>query len=138
MAKATIGFGVALILLGLGAYGYALTTPKASITALIPAFFGLPLAVCGAIALNENRRKHAMHAAVVLGVLGVIGTFKGLMKSPQLFGGWSEMDRPVAVLVQAIMAILMIIFVVMCVNSFIQARRGPGAATPSPEGADGA
>ncbi len=48
MAKITFGLGLVLIVLGLGAY---FGTGRESLTALIPAFFGLPLALLGVVAL---------------------------------------------------------------------------------------
>ena len=58
MAKITIGLGLVLIALGLGSY---FGTGQASVTALIPAFFGLPLLLLGLVALKERMRKNAMH-----------------------------------------------------------------------------
>ena len=107
-----------LILMGLGGY---FATAMVSVTALIPAFFGLPIAILGQIAKNEARRKHAMHGAVLLGLLGFLGSVPGLMKLPQLFAGAAE--RPTAVAMQALMAVLLGVFVVLCVKSFIAARR---------------
>ncbi len=49
MAKITIGLGIVLIALGFGSY---FGTGQASVTALIPAFFGLPLLLLGLVALN--------------------------------------------------------------------------------------
>ncbi len=116
MAKLTIGLGVVLIALGVGGY---FGTGRESWTALIPAGFGLPLLILGLVALQDARRKHAMHAAVVLGVLGFGGTAGGLYTL--LTGG--EVDRPVAVAVKATMAVLCLVYVVLCVGSFIAARR---------------
>ncbi len=76
MAKITIGLGVVLVTLGVGGY---FGTGRESWTALIPAGFGLPLLILGFVALQDARRKHAMHAAVALGVLGFVGTAGGLM-----------------------------------------------------------
>ena len=123
MAKLTIGVGVLLILLGgVGYFG----TGRESITALIPAFFGVVFLILGAVALNPNRRKHAMHAAAALAVLGFIGTLSGVIKAVRWMGG-TEPARPPAVISQTIMAVIMLVFVVLCVQSFIAARR---ARTP--------
>src|SRR5215467_9296051 len=67
MANVTIGFGLVLAALGVGGY---VATGRTSLTALIPLAFGLVLVVCGALARREALRKHAMHAAAVLGLLG--------------------------------------------------------------------
>ncbi len=49
MANVTIGLGIVLLALGLGSY---FGSGRTSVTALIPAFFGLPLLVLGWLALN--------------------------------------------------------------------------------------
>ncbi len=123
MARITIGLGLVLIGLGLGGY---FGTGREHFTALIPVLFGLPLLILGLIALKERMRKGAMHVAVVIGLLGFAGTVRGLMKLPLLLTG-GELDRPAAVAVQAAMAIVCFVFVVLCVWSFIRARRTSAA-----------
>ncbi len=127
MAKITIGLGLVLIVLGLGGY---FGTDRESWTALIPALFGLPLLILGLIALKERMRKGAMHVAVVIGLLGFVGTVRGLMKLPLLLTG-GELARPGAVAVQAAMAIVCFVFVLLCVRSFIKARRAGAAQRDS-------
>lgn len=124
MAKITIALGAVLTLLGL--FGY-FGLGSGSWTALIPAFFGVPFLVLGALALKEDLRRHAMHGAALLGVLGLLGTFRGLMSFFRMLGG-AEVARPDAVRIQALMAALLIVFVVLCVNSFVQARRNRAGA----------
>jgi hypothetical protein len=119
VAKIAIGFGVALIILGLGGY---FVTGMQSWTAMIPAFVGAVLAFLGAVALDPAKRKHAMHAAAALGVLGFAGSVPGVIKAIKWLGG-TEPVRPAAVISQTIMAVLMVAFVVLCVQSFIAARR---------------
>jgi hypothetical protein len=115
-----------LILLGIA--GYAMSEPRA-LTALIPAFFGLPIAICGAIALNPAARKHAMHAAAALATLGVLGTaamvIKGIIRRAQ----GEALARPLAFWMQTIMLLILVIFVALCVRSFIEARRARQAGT---------
>ncbi len=127
MTTITIGLGLVLIALGLGGY---FGTGRESLTALIPLLFGLPLAILGVVALKERMRKHAMHVAAVIGLLGFAGTVKGLMKLPVLLTG-GELARPAAVAVQAAMAIVCLLFVVLCVWSFIKARRASAAKQDS-------
>jgi fluoride ion exporter CrcB/FEX len=119
LANTTIGFGIVLIVLGLGGY---FGTDRVSLTALIPAAFGLLLVIFGALARDEKRRKLAMHIAVTVGLLGFLGTVSGLVKLPTLLSG-GEVARPPAVIAQSIMAVLMAVYVGMCVKSFIDARR---------------
>ena len=117
MAKITIGLGVILIALGLGGY---LGPGRASPTALIPAFFGLPLLILGWVALKERMRKHAMHIAVVIALLGVVGSLFRIVK--KLIVG-EELEVSTAVTMQLVVAALCAVFVVLCIRSFIQARR---------------
>ena len=119
MAKTTILFGVMLILLGFFAY---VLSGAVSVTALIPAFFGAPIAALGLFAMKPGARKHAMHAAAALGLLGFLGSVPGVIKLIQWATG-TEPERPAAVITQAIMAVLCAAFVALCVRSFIDARR---------------
>lgn len=115
MAPVAIVFGIALSALGGWLY---YITEMASLTALIPAFFGLPLIVCGVLALNENRRKHAMHAAAVIGLLGFLAPLGRLI--PTMIRGTFELNTATQGML-AMMA-LCLVFVVLCVKSFIDAR----------------
>ena len=124
MANTTIGFGIVLIVLGLGGY---FGSDRVSLTALIPAAFGLLLAIFGALARDEKRRKMAMHIAVTIGLLGFLGTVSGLFQLPTLLSG-GVVERPGAVGSKSIMAVLMVIYVGMCVKSFIDARRRRASA----------
>lgn len=120
MTKTTTTFGTIFIFLGL--LGWFLTD-RVSMTALIPTFFGLTMVVLARIAeLKENLRKHIMHAVVLIVLLGVFGSASGLVKFiGSLFGG--ELERPIAVYLQALYAVLSIAFIVLAVRSFIEARR---------------
>ncbi len=124
MATTTIGFGVVLVVLGVGGY---FGTDMVSPTALIPAAFGLLLIIFGALARDEKRRKMAMHIAVTIGLLGFLGTVSGLVDLPTLMSG-GTVARPAAVISKSIMAVLMAVYVGMCVKSFIDARRRRAAA----------
>jgi hypothetical protein len=118
MPATTIALGAALIVLGLG--GYVLTG-AASLTALIPAAFGLLFVLVGLIARNDRMRMHAMHAAVVLALLGFLGSVRGLLRIGDVFHATSA--RPAAIVAQSVMALLTLAYVVVAVRSFIQARR---------------
>ena len=119
MARVTIGFGVVLIALGVVGY---IGTGAVSITALIPAIFGAVLAILGWLALTDRFRRHAMHLAAAIALVGFLGAVPGLIGLMDLVSG-AEVQRPAAVMSQSIMAILMAVFVGLCVRSFIQARR---------------
>ena len=114
MSSTTILFGVLLTLLGLA--GYVLTGAS-SPTALIPAIFGLLLLALGLLARSEPMRKHAMHAAATIALLGCGGALFSLMRTP------AGPRSPIAVSSQAAMVILTAVFVGLCVKSFIDVRR---------------
>ena len=120
MAKLTIGFGVVLILLGAGAFVVLGHHPHT----LIPAIFGLLLAICGALANTEDARRRMlfMHVAVTLGLLGFLGTIPGIVGVLKMAAGHAT-ARPDAARVQAMMGTICLIFVLLCVRSFIAARR---------------
>ena len=119
MAKLSITYGVIFILMGLISY-FGISSE--SITALIPAFFGIPMLILGWLGLNEKYLKHTMHAAAVLMLLGFMGTISGLIKFFKMLAG-AETARPAAVTVQAIMALMCLVFLVLAVKSFIDARK---------------
>lgn len=120
MAKLTIVFGVLLILLGAVAFVILGHHPHT----LIPAVFGLLLVVFGALAESPvpRRRMLFMHIAVTVGLLGFLGTLPGIVGIVRLAAGHA-IERPDAAKVQAIMGTLCLAFVLLCVRSFIAARR---------------
>jgi hypothetical protein len=124
MPRIIFTFAVIFVLLGIGAY---LITGAQSWTALIPSIFGLLLAIAGAVSLKSL--KHGGHIAALVGLLGFLGTAKSLGKVPALLSG-ETVDRAAAVGVQASFAILSLVFVALCVKSFIDARRAR-TANPS-------
>jgi hypothetical protein len=122
MARVTLVFAALLIALGLaGFFG----TGSQHYTALIPTWFGVALAVFGVLAIspNESRRKLFMHINVTIGLLGFLGaafravTSYGHARSEGVDPNW------IAVGSQLAMAGLLLIYVVLCVMSFIDARR---------------
>lgn len=119
MPKLATVLGIIFILLGLFAY-FGLSAE--SVTALIPTFFGIPFLILGLLGQKENLRKHAMHAAAALAVIGFLGTVSGLIKFISMLGG-TEVERSSAITVQALMSVLCLLFVVLAVKSFIDARR---------------
>jgi hypothetical protein len=119
MAKVSIIFGIILVILGLISY-FGISSE--SITALIPAFLGLPVLFLGFLALNEKYLKHALHGIAVLMFLGFGGTAGGLIKFFRMLGG-EIFERPTAITIQAIMALICLIFLILAIKSFIDARR---------------
>lgn len=124
MPALTIAFGVILTLIGVVGY---LASGMVSWTALIPAFLGLPMAGLGALALRESMLKHAMHGAAMVGLIGLVGTASGAVKFVRMMAG-ATVERPAAVTVQAIVALLCVVFLGLCVRSFVQARKARAAA----------
>lgn len=118
MAKLTIILANILIFMGVGGY---VSSGMVSMTALIPAFIGVPLEILGILALPESRRKHAMHGAVMLALIGFLGSVPGLLKVGALMAG--EAERPMAVAMQSAMAVLLAVYIALCVRSFIAARK---------------
>ena len=121
MAKVTIGFGIVLILLGaIGFFGTGSTHP----TALIPAYWGIALTICGVLANSptDKRRMLVMHIAVTVGLLGFLGSgIMAIIETVKAHGG--PLAHPAAVESQAAMAFICLIYVALCVRSFIAARR---------------
>ena len=122
MAKVTIVVGIVLIALGAtGFIGTGSTHP----TALIPAWFGIALTICGFLANSpsEKRRMLVMHIAVTVGLLGFIGSgAMAIIETVKAHGG--PLAHPAAVESQIAMAVICLIYVGLCVRSFIAARRG--------------
>ena len=122
MAKITIVFAVLLIALGLAGY---LGTGSIHPTALIPAWFGLALGIFGFLAISpsEGRRKLFMHINVTIGLLGFLGgaseAIRGYLKASSQ---GIEPDR-IALASKLTMTGLLLIYVILCVRSFIAARR---------------
>jgi hypothetical protein len=108
---------VGLVLMVLGIASYWLTG-RTSVTALIPAFFGVVFVACAYVARNEAARRHAMHAAVAIALLGLLGVLARAI--PAIAAG--QIARP-AVIAQLLTAAVLAFYVYLGVQSFITARR---------------
>ena len=107
------------LLIAVGALGFAMKDPEHSgLTALIPAGLGVVFVILGLLARKDHLRKHVMHAAAALGLLGFLGAVIGFV-----MGSRAATVKPLALGCQAAMALICAAFVGLCVNSFIQARR---------------
>lgn len=121
MPNLTILTGILLIALGVISY---VGTGSEHPTALIPAWFGIALAIVGFLAKAPARRKLFMDIAVTLGLLGFLGTITGLIAAVKMAAG--EPLAPTAATAaeaKAAMCFITGIFVAVCINSFIKARR---------------
>jgi preprotein translocase subunit Sss1 len=118
MPSASITSGLLLILIGIIGYIFGIVDGNASLTALIPAAFGLLFLVFGLLAKSkENLRMHLMHAAVLVGLLGFI------IPAYRILSRLGEVKMSLAFLSQAAMALICLVFVILSVKSFIDARR---------------
>ena len=118
MHRVTVVFGVLLVLLGLVGY-LVLADPDArSVTALIPAFFGIPIVLAGLVAAKPAARKHAMHVAMLFALLGAVAPWMRLAKS---FSEGFELNEKTGV--QLTMSTLCLVLLVLGIRSFIAARR---------------
>lgn len=122
MAKVTLVFAVLLIALGLVSY---FGTGSQHSTALIPTWFGLAMGVFGFLAISPSasRRKIFMHVNVTIGLLGFLGAGIRAIQEFVHAGAAGKSPDPIAVSAQIAMAGLLLIYVVLCVRSFIAARR---------------
>lgn len=122
MSKLSFIFGSLLIALGVVSFMLAGATPKA-LTSLIPAFVGVILVLLGAIARKSpSANMHAMHVAALLTLLG---TFAGLgMGIPNVIKYFNGQEQfALRALTQGGLGVLSLIFLVLCIRSFIEARR---------------
>lgn len=134
MAKLTLMFGLLLVLLGI--WGY-MESGVHSQSALLPAYFGIALGVLGSMARTNNAktRMMVMHIAVTVGLVGFLASMSGIW-------AWVNMEKglytpqPLLVEEKAATALLLLFFVLLCVRSFISARRAR-QATPASKLAGG-
>ncbi len=121
MPITAIACGVLLTIIGVIGYVHGMMSDKASVTALIPAFFGIVLLLLGVLAnAKESLRKHLMHGAVIVSLLGFI------MPAGRLVSKMSELTMSAAVVSQIAMAVVCLIFTILAIRSFAAARRNNG------------
>jgi hypothetical protein len=135
MGRIAILFGSLLMLLGITLYAIAVTRgiywPEAdphpdrhpalrSLTSLIPTAFGVVLLILGMIARNasDKARMHTMHAAALIGLLGVA------LPLWRIIAALTGTNPPNYLAVGGLvgMAVLCAVFLALCVKSFIDAR----------------
>jgi hypothetical protein len=122
LAKVTLVFALLLVVLGLGGF---FGTGSIHRTALIPAVFGLALGVSGFLAISpsERRRKLYMHISVTIALLGFLGgAAEAIRGYAHAKAAGLEPDQ-IALASKVTMAALLLIYVILCVRSFIAARR---------------
>ena len=122
MAKVTLIFAGLLIALGLVGY---VGTGSQHRTALIPAGFGVLLGIFGGLAISpsEARRKLFMHVNVTIGLIAFLGgAAEGVRGYVHASSAGLQPDM-IALASKLTMAGVMLIYVILCVRSFIEARR---------------
>ena len=122
MAKITLLFAVLLVALGLAGY---LGTGSIHNTALIPTWFGLALGLFGFLAItpSESRRKIFMHINVTIGLLGFLGGAAAAVQGYLKDTAQGIAPYGIAFASKVTMAGLLLIYTILCVRSFIAARR---------------
>jgi len=120
LAKLTIWFGVLIVLVSLG---FWIGMGRTVTAALHPAGIGVLLIVCGALANTENLKKRMlwMHIAVTLGLIGFLTT--GIRAAIEMAKGTAMSMNPMGFEERVVIALISLIYVVLCVRSFISARR---------------
>ncbi|MEL6928641.1 MAG: hypothetical protein AAFO95_08410, partial [Cyanobacteria bacterium J06600_6] len=108
MVIKTLAYG--LLITALGLIGY-FATGQVSKTALIPCVFGLPVILLAIFtAIKPGISKQTTIAALIIALLAFGGTVAGLSKLAVLLTG-GEIERPIAIIVQSIMAIASLVYV---------------------------
>ena len=105
-------YGLFMVIWGISR---SLISGSSSITSMIPAFIGVPLAFIGFISMiKPTFRKALMHIAVVIGIIAFLGGldfFRGMFNN--YYAGLSKL----------MLLITGFVYVYFCVQSFIFVRR---------------
>lgn len=124
MPRLSIIFGLLLLLIGRVGYVAAETN---SVTAMIPDLFGLGIIIMGVVAAgtNEKVRMHAMHGAVTIALAGgAVAGYRGIPGALAYLNG-ARTRTCLEIGMQLAMTLACLLFVVLAVRSFVQARRRP-------------
>ena len=120
MAGLSVLMGFLLILLGVVGY---VASDMVSPTALIPAAFGVVILMLGAYGRAPGRRAVAMHLAMGIAIVGVIGSVAGLLAVARWMTGSYDGPLTLAPIARALMAVLLVIYLAAGIKSFVAARR---------------
>ena len=108
----TMLYGLFMVIWG---FSISLISGSSSITSMIPAFIGVPLALIGFISIiKPTFRKALMHIAVVIGIIAFLGGldfFRGMFSN--YYAGLSKL----------MLLVTGLFYVYFCVQSFIFVRR---------------
>jgi hypothetical protein len=111
MVKVTQLVGAILVVLGAVAY---VATGFASVTALLPSLLGLVLGALGIVAARLEEGQHAIHAALVVALLGLLGSLQPL-------GGLADADP--AAITSLVTVLVLAVYLAAAIRSFMSARR---------------
>ena len=101
-----IVLGIALIVLGIGAYVFS---DFASITALIPTIFGVLIVILGVVGYQQtDRQRLAAYGIGLLAVLGVLGSTRGIPDIIALLTG-EEVESTIAAVSQGTMIVICLV-----------------------------
>ncbi|WP_136591243.1 hypothetical protein [Salinigranum halophilum] len=108
-----IVLGIALVVLGVGAYTLS---DFVSSTALIPAFFGVLVAILSVAGYRQtDRQRLAAYGIGLLAVLGVAGSTRGIPDLIALLTG-GAVDSPIAAVSQGVMIAVCLVLLVAAVQ----------------------
>ena len=123
-----LAFAVGGILTASGLIAY-FASDASSMTALIPAALGVLILITAFVSRAPKARRHALHAALAIAVLGIAGTAMNVMKLGELFAGTAE--RPNAVIASTVTFVVLLVFLGAGIASFVRARRYRAAQDPA-------
>lgn len=116
-----IGLGIALVVLGIGAY---VLSDFASITALIPALFGVLVVILGVVGRQQpDRHRLAAYGIGLLAVLGVLGSARGIPDIIALLTG-EPVDSTIAAVSQGAMIVICLVLLAAVIQ-FVRETRAP-------------
>jgi len=114
-----IVLGIALVALGVGAY---VLSDFASVTALIPAFFGVLVAILGVVGRRRtDQQRLAAYGIGLLAVLGVVGSTRGIPDMIALLTG-EAVESTIATISQGAMIVVCRVLLV-AVLQFVRETR---------------
>ncbi|SDR19120.1 hypothetical protein [Natronobacterium texcoconense] len=100
----TLGIVLGAVLVVVGIVAYVLSD-FASVTALIPAIFGVVIAVLGIVGRQTDRQRIAVYGIGVLALLGVLGSVRGVPDVLALLTG-GAVDSTIAAVAQGSMILI--------------------------------
>lgn len=115
--NSAITVGILLIIVGVLS---RVLTGTNSITALIPAFFGLPIAVLGVMALSPRRQRGSLIAISILSLLGVVGTYSVFI---DLLAALQGTVMSASTIARSLMLLLCLILLIVCGATVMRGQR---------------